>query len=235
MNGLALIRPIALALGVLVGVACAASAQDAERGAVLFEECARCHDVGAAAQNRTGPNLNGLFDRKAASINDVLYSKAMKRAGADGLIWTIDTLNIYIENPKNLVSGTRMKYLGMKSQQDRSDLLAYLRQFSVSPANIPEASASLLQQDAPSLHEEAFLEGDHEYGEYLSGECTTCHQVDGSDKGIPSITGWTRPDFIIALRAYKKGHRPHPVMQMIARRLSEEEIAALATYFKALK
>ncbi len=223
-----------VSLSFLSGADSVASAQDLKRGERLFNACIRCHDVGKDARNRIGPHLNNLFDRRAASIEGAKYSKAMKRAGADGLHWTLDTLNIYIENPKNLVSGTRMSYRGMRKEKDRSDLLAYLREFSVSPANIPEASASLLQQDAPSLHEEAYLEGDAEYGEYLSAECTSCHQSSGEDKGIPSITGWPQPDFVIALRAYKKEHRPHPVMQMIAKRLSEEEIAALAAYFKDL-
>jgi len=223
-----------VALVFLSGAVSIASAQDVARGERLFNACLRCHDVGKDAKNRIGPHLNGVFDRKAASIEGAKYSKAMKRAGADGLRWNIDTLNIYIQNPKNLVSGTRMNYRGMRKEKDRSDLLAYLRQFSVSPANIPEASASLLKQDAPSIHEEAYLDGDAEYGEYLSSECTSCHQSSGADKGIPAITGWPQPDFVIALRAYKKGHRPHPVMQMIAKRLSEEEIAALAAYFKGL-
>ncbi|MCP5038971.1 MAG: cytochrome C, partial [Rhodobacteraceae bacterium] len=54
---------------------------------------------------------------------------------------------------------------------------------------------------------------------------------DGSDEGIPAITGWPTEDFVIAMHAYKEKVRPHPVMQMMAGRLSNEEIAALAAYF----
>jgi cytochrome c len=75
------------------------------------------------------------------------------------------------------------------------------------------------------------IEGDLAYGEYLSAECTTCHQVNGTDDGIPSITGWPDEDFVVAMHAYKEKIRPHPVMQMMASRLSNEEIAALAAYF----
>jgi cytochrome c len=77
--------------------------------------------------------------------------------------------------------------------------------------------------------------GDAAYGEYLSSECLTCHQNDGSDRGIPAITMWPEEDFVIAMHAYKRKIRPHPVMQMMAGRLSDEEIAALAAYFKELK
>jgi cytochrome c len=76
--------------------------------------------------------------------------------------------------------------------------------------------------------------GDPAYGEYLSSECSTCHQRNGSDQGIPSVTGWPTEDFVVAMHAYKEKIRPHPVMQMMAGRLSDEEIAALAAYFADL-
>lgn len=77
--------------------------------------------------------------------------------------------------------------------------------------------------------------GDPEYGEYLSGECTSCHQTSGEGDGIPSITNWPAEKFVTAMHAYKDGIRAHPVMQMIARRLSNEEIAALAAYFAGIE
>lgn len=76
------------------------------------------------------------------------------------------------------------------------------------------------------------LTGDRAYGEYLASDCTACHQADGSDKGIPSITGWPQEIFVIVMHAYKNKDRAHPVMQMMAGRLSNEEIAALAAYFE---
>ncbi|MEM7190137.1 MAG: c-type cytochrome [Pseudomonadota bacterium] len=79
------------------------------------------------------------------------------------------------------------------------------------------------------------IEGDTAYGEYLASDCTTCHQADGADKGIPSITGWPRDAFVTAMHAYKAKARSHPVMQMMAGRLSNEEIAALAAYFGELE
>jgi cytochrome c len=79
------------------------------------------------------------------------------------------------------------------------------------------------------------IKGDPAYGEYLSSECTTCHQVDGSDQGIPSVTGWPTEDFVVAMHAYREKLRPHPVMQMMAGRLSDDEIAALAAYFETLE
>ena len=77
--------------------------------------------------------------------------------------------------------------------------------------------------------------GDAEYGEYLAGDCKGCHQADGSYDGIPSITGWDIESFVWAMQSYKQKVRTHPVMQMLAGRLSDEEIAALAAYFELLE
>jgi len=190
--------------------------------------------VGAEAKNKIGPHLNGVFGRAAAANDGFKYSKAMMRAGADGLVWTPEKLDLYIENPKSLVTGTRMSFGGVKDEEERRDLMAYLRQFSDNPRDIPEsaatATASSPEVDASILA----IEGDPEYGAYLASECTTCHQASGADKGIPSITGWPNDDFVVAMHAYKKKARPHPVMQMIAGRLSDDEIASLAVYFSGL-
>lgn len=207
---------------------------DAERGQKLWSQCKGCHQLGADAQSRIGPHLNGIFGRKAGVVEGFRYSKPMMRASADGLVWNIDKLDAFLENPKALVSGTRMSYRGMKDAGQRADLLAFLRDFSDSPANIPEA-APTARADLPELSPEILaIQGDPDYGEYLSSECTTCHQRDGSDAGIPAITLWPEEDFVIAMHAYKEKLRPHPVMQMMAGRLSNEEIAALAAYFGAL-
>jgi cytochrome c len=77
--------------------------------------------------------------------------------------------------------------------------------------------------------------GDAEYGDYLSSEGLTCHQCSGSNVGIPGITAWPTDEFVIAMHAYKPTSRSHPVMQMMAGRLSDEEIAALAADFSDLE
>lgn len=78
------------------------------------------------------------------------------------------------------------------------------------------------------------IEGDAELGEWLAGECTTCHQRDGRASGIPAIAGWPEESFIDAMIAYREGARPHAGMQTVARRLNDEDIAALAAYFASL-
>jgi len=74
-----------------------------------------------------------------------------------------------------------------------------------------------------------------EYGIYLSSECTSCHQLDGSYDGIPSITGWSEEHFVDVLKSYRSGQRSHQIMQNVARSLADEEMAALARFFSKQK
>ncbi len=70
-------------------------------------------------------------------------------------------------------------------------------------------------------------------GQFLASECTTCHQLSGeSTGGIPPITGWPKNQFIAVLRSYRAKERDNEVMQTIAGRLSDDEIAALAAFFE---
>ena len=72
--------------------------------------------------------------------------------------------------------------------------------------------------------------GDKEYGQHLAGECVTCHKANTS-KGIPSINGYDKDVFVTIMLAYKNKEMENPVMQMIAGRLDNEQIASLALYF----
>ena len=76
--------------------------------------------------------------------------------------------------------------------------------------------------------------GDKEYGQHLAGECVTCHKAN-SDKAIPSINGYDKEVFVTVMLAYKNKEMENPVMQMIAGRLDNEQIASLALYFNSLK
>lgn len=207
---------------------------DPVAGEKVYKKCKACHAVGNGAKNKVGPHLNALFGRKAAGLEGFRYSKSLQRAGSSGLEWHAETLDAFLENPRAYASGTRMSFRGLKDEKDRADVIAYLRGFSDDPADIPEADPTATATDHDLDPAILAIQGDPEYGAYLSSECTTCHQSSGGDDGIPSIVYWPEEDFVVAMHAYKNKQRPHPVMQMIAGRLNDEEIAALAAYFKDL-
>lgn len=77
--------------------------------------------------------------------------------------------------------------------------------------------------------------GDIELGRYLSSECTTCHGAAKADSAIPVIHGLDQAHFVEVLKAYRAGSLPNPIMQNIAGRLHDDDIAALAAYFAAAK
>lgn len=213
----------------LTSFGAAAQAGDAERGKLVYKKCASCHMLGAEARNRVGPPLNNIIAARAAGVADFKYSAGMRKAGSDGLHWTADSLDLFLEDPKATIPRTKMSFRGLKNPDDRADVIAYLATFSGSDmAEQVDAGFSV----APEI---LAIEGDIEYGAYLSSECTTCHRSDGSNDGIPGITGWETDVFVTAMHAYREKHRENPVMQMVTGRLADDEIAALAAYFKTLE
>jgi cytochrome c len=98
---------------------------DPARGEKIYSRCFACH---AIDRDRTGPRHAGLFGRTAGSVPGFPYSPAMKKAGANGLVWNDETLDKFLQNPTKFVPGTRMGYAGVKDDQERADLLAYLKQ-----------------------------------------------------------------------------------------------------------
>ena len=207
---------------------CPAESGDAEAGRHAFGECLACHEVGDGAKHGVGPHLNGLFGRVAASHADFTYSKSFLRLRDDGHVWNAETLDALIREPAAVAPDSRMSFDGIADARMRANLLAFLHSIG------DGTGVALLSGDAedhgidPAV---LAIEGDPEYGAWLSGECTTCHRADGGDKGIPSILRWPVDRFVIAMHDYRNKRRQHPVMQMIAARLGDEEIAALAAYF----
>lgn len=72
------------------------------------------------------------------------------------------------------------------------------------------------------------------YGEYLAGECTSCHRPNSGSDGIPAIAGLDTDHFVAALEAYKSGSRTNTTMVSVARSLDAEQMKALAVYFGSL-
>lgn len=132
MSPAAASRTISLALFVgLAGLTPAAAQQGSvEDGAEVYKKCRACHDVGADAKNKVGPLLNDIMGRKAGTVEGFSYSDANKTAGANGLAWTEDVLFKYLENPLTFMPGTKMAFAGLKDEQDRRDVIAYLKTFS---------------------------------------------------------------------------------------------------------
>lgn len=117
------LSPLALALALWAPLP-AQAAGDPVRGAEVFRKCVSCHTVESGGRNRVGPRLHGVFGRRAGAVEGFRYSEALR---ASGLVWDETTLDAYLKDSEGFVPGTRM-YGGLTLDQDRADVIAYLRQ-----------------------------------------------------------------------------------------------------------
>jgi cytochrome c len=121
-------RSLILSAALLAGfsIAAPAFAQDAEAGQRVFNQCRACHNADKGGRNGVGPNLWGIVDRKAASVEGFRYSSNMRTLGEGGHVWTMENLTAYITNPKAVVPQGSMAFAGLRNEQQLKDLLAYL-------------------------------------------------------------------------------------------------------------
>lgn len=132
---LALLVPLVLSLSPSLSLA-----QDPANGEKVFAQCRSCHQVGPTAKNTVGPVLNGLFGRKAGTVEGYNYSAANKNSG---LTWDEATFTDYIKDPRAKIPGTKMIYAGLKDEKRITDLIAYLKQFDAAGQKAASAAKML--------------------------------------------------------------------------------------------
>lgn len=99
---------------------------DPAHGAKVFKQCMPCHRIGPGATALVGPPLNGIVGAKAAEVPGYAFSDALKNSG---LTFDEPTLAKWLHNPRELVPGNRMTFVGLKKDQDIADVIAYLKTF----------------------------------------------------------------------------------------------------------
>ncbi|QPC86568.1 c-type cytochrome [Mesorhizobium sp. NBSH29] len=128
--------PVEVPIGTLMASA------DAAKGEAVFKKCVTCHTADKGGANKTGPNLWDIVNRPIASHEGFSYSAAMKNFSEGGsVVWDFDHLNHFLRAPRAYIKGTAMGFAGDKKDDERADLIAYLRSLSDSPAALPEPAA----------------------------------------------------------------------------------------------
>ena len=117
----------ALALAFVAGPALADG--DAAKGEKVFNKCKSCHAVGADAKNKIGPALNGIVGSEIASAEGYKYSDAFLAKKSEGLVWSEETLDAYLTKPKEFIPGNKMTFVGLRKEDDRENVIAYLKTF----------------------------------------------------------------------------------------------------------
>ena len=118
-----------------VSLATLMASADADKGQAVFKACQACHTAEEGGANKVGPNLYGIVGAQKAHIDGFAYSDALKELHSEQ--WTFENLDAFIKNPKGYLKGTKMAYGGLKDDEKRADLLAYLRSLSANPAPLP--------------------------------------------------------------------------------------------------
>jgi cytochrome c2 len=122
------------------GFAAQVAAADPAAGETFAKRCAACHTFEQGGANKVGPPLYGVVNRPIASIPDYAYSDAMVAFSEGGSkVWDYDTLHTYLEDPRGSVPGTKMIFPGVKSEEDRANVIAYLRTLAEQPASLAPA------------------------------------------------------------------------------------------------
>ena len=107
---------------------------DLAHGEKVFKKCSACHMIASDGKNMIGPNLWNVIGRKAGSVSDYKYSKAMIAYAKQ---WTFEEMNSYLIKPQAYIKGTKMAFAGLRKEKDRASVIKYLNQNSDNPLQLP--------------------------------------------------------------------------------------------------
>ena len=100
---------------------------DPGKGEKVYKKCKACHSM-EAGKHKIGPSLAGIVGRQAGTAEGFTkYSKALMESG---ITWDDDNLDAFLEKPKELIPGNKMTFRGLKKEDDREDVIAYLKSAS---------------------------------------------------------------------------------------------------------
>lgn len=132
------------------------AAADASAGERIFRRCVSCHNAEPGGANLQGPNLWNVVGRAVASYDGFNYSGAMTDHGGN---WTYEELDGFLANPRSYISGTAMAFAGIRGDEDRADLLAYMQTLSDNPVAFPAPVVVETAEAEGGMMEDAMADG----------------------------------------------------------------------------
>jgi cytochrome c len=113
-----------------------------ERGQAAARKCQSCHNFGEGEPNKQGPGLYDVVGQLEGSHDGFAYSDALMAHNAAGDVWTYENLNHFLTKPSDYAPGTKMNFAGIRTAEERADLLAYLQTLSAEPVPFPAADVA---------------------------------------------------------------------------------------------
>lgn len=120
-------RAVFRAVVAILAAGPAAAQVASDPGARAFQYCISCHSVDAGETGLPGPNLAGVIGRRAAALPDFRYSPALRRAGAEGLVWTAEAIDRFIADPLAALPGNDMANPPLRDPALRRAVIEYLQ------------------------------------------------------------------------------------------------------------
>ena len=127
-----------------------------EDGKKIANKCQSCHSLEKGGPNKIGPDLWGVVDRPVGKHEGFTYSSAVASKGGN---WTYEELNHFLHGPREYIQGTKMTFAGLPKEQDRADVIAYLRTLSDNPEPLPPAATQEGSKQPPAAGENAAEKG----------------------------------------------------------------------------
>jgi cytochrome c len=179
-------------------IAALLASADAAAGESEARACAACHTFEEGGANKIGPNLWSVVGRDIASVEGFSYSEALSsKEGA----WDYESLNAFVENPKESAPGTKMSFAGLPDAEERADVILYLRSLAAEPAPLPEPPAEQAEggeqaaaagdEQAAAPEGEGGAEAPPAAGDQAEGEATQTAAVEGG--GIAGLLAQADP------------------------------------------
>lgn len=126
----------AVPLGVLLASA------SVEQGATAARKCQSCHNFEQGAGNKQGPELYDVVGRIIGSVEGFNYSDVMVSHREAGDRWSYEALDAFLLSPRDYMPGTDMNFGGVRGDEERANILAYLGSLSASPVPFPPADVA---------------------------------------------------------------------------------------------
>ncbi|HBU61225.1 MAG: cytochrome c, membrane-bound [Oceanicaulis sp.] len=115
---------------------------DVSAGERVARRCASCHTFDSGMADGTGPHLYGVLGRAVAAVDGFNYSGAMQEYATTTPDWHYENLYNFLENPRRYIPGTAMSFAGLRDQEDRINLIAYMHEQGSSDMPFPEPLAT---------------------------------------------------------------------------------------------